>query len=98
RGTRRRRRRFFTPRHALLYSGFAAAAVALGARTLLNLRAADARSSPVALAVRSVRDGLREPRWPAALPAGYELSALGVVIFGVSGVADLTWHVIFGIE
>jgi hypothetical protein len=36
--------------------------------------------------------------WRRALPAGYETSLLGAVIFGVGGVGDLAWHVVFGIE
>ena len=85
---------FFTPWHALLYSGFAAVAVALGLRTLANLRAMEPRPSPATV----LRDSLRDRRWPQAVPAGYELSLLGVVVFAVSGVADLSWHLVFGIE
>lgn len=33
-----------------------------------------------------------------AIPAGYEQSVLGVVIFAVGGIADMLWHVVFGIE
>ena len=33
-----------------------------------------------------------------ALPAGYKLSALGLVIFGVTGVFDLGGHALFGFE
>src|SRR5438876_11107410 len=36
--------------------------------------------------------------WREAIPDGYHLAALGVVIFGLAGIADLTWHLIFGIE
>jgi hypothetical protein len=85
---------FFTPWHALLYSGFAATAAALGIGTLVNLRAA-APGSPL---VTAVRESLPGRRWLRAVPAGYELSLLGVVVFGVSGVGDLTWHLVFGIE
>jgi len=34
----------------------------------------------------------------AAVPEGYELSALGVLLFGLAGVLDLVWHLRFGIE
>lgn len=34
----------------------------------------------------------------AALPAGYSLSLLGVMLFGAGGVGDLIWHELFGIE
>ncbi len=33
-----------------------------------------------------------------ALPVGYGSAALGALIFGVSGVLDLLWHTLFGIE
>ena len=33
-----------------------------------------------------------------ALPRGYLVSAIGLVIYGVGGVGDLIWHTIFGIE
>jgi hypothetical protein len=36
--------------------------------------------------------------WRTALPPGYGLSLVGAGIFLVSGVADLIWHAIFGIE
>lgn len=36
--------------------------------------------------------------WPTALPQGYQLSLLGVLIFAVGGVGDLIWHELFGIE
>ncbi len=34
----------------------------------------------------------------AALPAGYKLSALGIIVFGLTGVIDLTGHALFGFE
>ncbi len=36
-------------------------------------------------------------RW-WSMPAGYELSLLGAVIFTVGGVGDMVWHTFFGIE
>jgi hypothetical protein len=36
--------------------------------------------------------------WSHALPPGYGLSLLGAGIFAVSGVGDLIWHLLFGIE
>lgn len=61
---------FFTPWHALFYSGFLACA------------------TWTAWLIRSHR----------TLPEGYALGALGVVIFGIGGLADMTWHTVFGIE
>jgi hypothetical protein len=57
---------FFTPWHALFYSGFLAVTGWTG--------------------------------WLAALPEGYPLAALGVPLFGLGGLGDLTWHTVFGIE
>jgi hypothetical protein len=68
---------FFTPWHAVLYSGLLAATVVLGATAL---RGRPARP------------------WGEALPPGYGLSALGVVLFAVGGASDLLWHEVFGIE
>ena len=34
----------------------------------------------------------------SALPAGYKLSALGIIIFGLTGVMDLAGHALFGFE
>lgn len=36
--------------------------------------------------------------WQAALPQGYQLALLGVLIFAAGGVGDLIWHELFGIE
>ena len=69
---------FFTPWHAVLYSGYIAGAVALA----LTLR-------------RNRRRGLPRSR---ALPAGYGLSLVGAFVFFFGGVADMLWHVVFGIE
>src|SRR5581483_1415302 len=33
-----------------------------------------------------------------AIPAGYELSLLGVVLFFFGGIGDMVWHIVFGIE
>lgn len=69
---------FFTPYHAVFYSGFMMV-------TLVHL---------VAL-VRGRRQGAA---WKAALPRGYNLSLVGLVIFGLGGVGDMVWHELFGIE
>lgn len=41
---------------------------------------------------------LRGWAWEAALPQGYQVSLLGVLIFAAGGVGDLIWHELFGIE
>jgi hypothetical protein len=69
---------FFTPWHAVLYSGFLVVAAVIGGTALAGMR----RGLP-----------LRE-----SVPTGYELSLLGAAIFLVGGVADMAWHMVFGIE
>lgn len=68
---------FFTPWHAVFYSGFLATA---GWITWM-----------VARRVRAARS------W-TAIPRGYTLGLVGIVIFGVGGIGDMLWHIIFGIE
>ena len=90
---------FFTPWHAVFYSGYLAVAVTLFMQIYLNLRqSALSAGGSVPSPVRLVRESLRDNRWLRAIPRGYELSVLGLVIFGVSGVGDLTWHTFLGIE
>jgi hypothetical protein len=48
--------------------------------------------------VTLVRESLPGHRWLKAIPTGYELSVLGLAIFGVSGIGDLTWQLFLGIE
>ena len=69
---------FFTPWHAVLYSGYLAHATAL-----------------VLAFWRHRRRGARRS---TALPDGYRASLVGVFIFFFAGVADMLWHVAFGIE
>lgn len=69
---------FFTPWHALLYSGFALSAAYL-----------------IIAAVRARFSG-HDSRH--CLPAGYEPSLAGVLIFGIGGVLDMFWHMAFGVE
>jgi hypothetical protein len=69
---------FFTPWHAVLYSGYLAGAAALVVTFYRNRRRGAPRSR--------------------ALPAGYRLSLVGAFIFLFAGVADMLWHVVFGIE
>jgi hypothetical protein len=69
---------FFTPWHAVLYSGYLAGAAALVVTFWLNRRRGALRST--------------------ALPAGYRLALVGVFVFFFAGIADMLWHVVFGIE
>lgn len=69
---------FFTPWHAVLYSGFLASAAVVVAPGV----------------VRAVRRSTGSP----AMPPGYGLSLLGVLLFALGGVGDAIWHTIFGIE
>jgi hypothetical protein len=69
---------FFTPWHALFYSGFGACAA-----WILYI---------------SLRDRVAGRSWRETVPRGYEWALAGIVIFGASGLGDLTWHTIFGIE
>jgi len=70
---------FFTPWHAVFYSGFFAVATATVAPLLLRRRAPGTA-------------------WSAALPAGYDLSLIGVLVFFLGGVLDMLWHTLVGIE
>ncbi len=69
---------FFTPWHAVFYSGFLAVA-----------------GWCLFLASRGWQRGRRGL---AAFPEGYSLAAIGVPLFGLGGLGDLTWHTVFGIE
>src|SRR3972149_4428666 len=51
-----------------------------------------------ALVTSLLRNRARGYPWRRALPAGYGLSLLGALIFGVGGVGDMIWHMLFGIE
>ena len=50
------------------------------------------------LVVAYLRNALRGYSWRRALPIGYGLSLLGVLVFGAGGVGDMVWHMLFGIE
>ena len=68
---------FFTPWHALFYSGFTATAAWV--------------------AWQAFRCGVHR-RGLDALPLGYRGAAVGVAVFGIGGLGDMTWHVVFGVE
>ncbi len=89
---------FFTPWHAVLYSGYLAVAITLIVKILQNLRQSAVSTGGTAPSlVMLVRNNLPGNRWTQAIPTGYELSLLGVAIFGVSGIGDLTWPTHLGL-
>jgi len=69
---------FFTPWHAVLYSGATAVAACIFGPLVWYHR--------------------RGYAWRQAVPVGYELSLVGIVLLGGFGVGDMLWHVAFGIE
>jgi hypothetical protein len=69
---------FFTPWHAVFYTGFLAVAGWLAGALVHHRRTGAA--------------------WQHALPPGYGLSFLGVLVFAAGAVGDLIWHSLFGIE
>ncbi len=69
---------FFTPWHAVLYSGFFSVAILIG--------------------ITQYRNVAKGYAWSRALPQGYGLSLLGVVLFFIGGAGDMVWHTVFGIE
>jgi hypothetical protein len=69
---------FFTPWHAVLYTGFLAVAGWLVAVLAHNRVQGEA--------------------WGRALPPGYGLSLVGVLVFGAGGLGDVLWHQLFGVE
>jgi Tol biopolymer transport system component len=50
------------------------------------------------LAAASVRKGPEIEGWRVELPDGFGLSLVGVLIFGLGGLADMVWHTLFGVE
>jgi hypothetical protein len=90
---------FFTPWHAVLYSGYLAVAITLLVKIAQNLQQAAATAGGVSPSlVATIKSSLPGNRWLRAIPVGYELALLGVGIFLISGIGDLTWHLAFGIE
>jgi hypothetical protein len=71
-------RTFFTPWHAVLYTGYLVNALVLVITLVLNHAHGSA--------------------WKHAMPAGYEVSLLGVPLFALAGIGDLGWHTLFGFE
>lgn len=55
-------------------------------------------ASALWLGVLALRGRRRGRPWTRALPLGYRLAALGVLLFGIGGVSDMAWHLAFGVE
>src|SRR5437667_7272347 len=65
---------FFTPWHAVLYSGYLAVAITLIVKILQNLRQSAVSTGGTAPSlVMLVRNNLPGNRWTQAIPTGYEL-------------------------
>jgi hypothetical protein len=69
---------FFTPWHAVLYSGYFSVAILIG--------------------ITQYRNVAKGYAWSRALPQGYGLTLLGVVLFFIGGAGDMVWHTVFGVE
>ncbi len=92
---------FFTPWHAVLYSGYLAVAITLITKIITNLQqsaANDNTDGTTPSLMTLMKDSLRGAGLLQAIPVGYALSLQGIVIFAISGIGDMTWHTVFGIE
>lgn len=50
------------------------------------------------LMITFLRNVVRGYNWHRALPMGYGLSLVGVLVFGAGGIGDMIWHAQFGVE
>ena len=83
----------------MFYSGYLAVTFILLVQVQENLRqSARSRGGGAPSLLMLVRESLPGNRWLQAIPTGYEPSVMGLAIFGVSGIGELTWHLLFGIE
>lgn len=73
---------FFTPWHAIFYSGFAASAAAIGWMASRRLEPGGSL----------LRGSFR------VLPPAYRWAAVGLIVFAVGGIGDGIWHTVFGVE
>lgn len=77
---------FFTPWHAIWYSGFTAYSVFI---TSALWRLHDGPPLTSFSAIKKFLGGM---------PAGWSASVLGMVVFTVGGLGDMLWHTFLGIE
>src|SRR5260370_41898454 len=64
----------------------------------LKLAAGERESGATSSLMTRSRNRARGVSFLEAIPAGYGLSLLGAGVFAVSGLADLAWHLLFGLE
>ncbi len=69
---------FWTPWHAILYSGLLVLIASLTTVLVINRR--------------------RTSSWRQAIPQGYTLVYLALPLMVLDGLADMTWHLLFGVE
>lgn len=55
-------------------------------------------SVAILMSVTQYRNVGKGYAWARALPHGYGLSLLGVLLFFIGGAGDMVWHTVFGIE
>ena len=55
-------------------------------------------SVAILMMVTQYRNVTRGYAWSRALPRGYGLSLVGIVVFFIGGGGDMVWHQVFGIE
>ena len=82
---------FFTPWHAIFYSGYFLTTGTLMLWTSCRRRV---------IGAERLNGGAESGRgrWAEAIPDGYGLSLLGALVFLFGGIGDMLWHEIFGIE
>ncbi len=77
---------FFTPWHAVWYSGFAAFS------SYITFALWRLHEGGLPRSVADIKEFL------GGMPAGYRVGVLGMIVFAVSGFGDMLWHTFFGIE
>lgn len=80
-----------TPWHAIVYTSFALLAAVVAGDTVVT-----ARARTVVVSGQTIRVTLG--RLASFIAPGYGVTVVGAVVFVVAGLADTTWHVVFGLE
>lgn len=89
---------FFTPWHAVLYSGFMLTAAFLAIVVIGRYREENLTRRHGGQGEEEGREGGFLIQVWQTVPVGYGLALLGVVMFGAAGAGDMLWHQFFGIE